>query len=85
MMKTGKVKHGLTEINRYRFAAHSNLAKNKPNWIDFNAGELVEGTEMKNLVRKFIDRIIAVASGEEARNEKNGYSEISIFKNGVTL
>ena len=23
MMKTGKVKHGLTEINRYRFAVHS--------------------------------------------------------------
>ena len=66
-------------------STNSNLAKNKPNWIDFNAGELVEGTEMKDLVRTFIDRIIAVASGEEARNEKNGYSEISIFKNGVTL
>jgi len=26
-----------------------------------------------------------VASGEHARNEENGYREISIFKNGVTL
>ena len=32
-----------------------------------------------------MDKIIAVASGEEARNEYNGYREISIFKNGVTL
>ena len=40
---------------------------------------------MKELVNKFIDKIIAVANGEEARNEHNGYREISIFKNGVTL
>jgi altronate hydrolase len=50
-----------------------------------NAGALVEGTDMKELVKQFIDKIIAVASGEEARNERNGYREISIFKNGVTL
>jgi altronate hydrolase len=40
---------------------------------------------MKELVPEFIDKILAVASGEPARNEVNGYSEISIFKNGVTL
>ena len=68
-----------------KISTNSTLAKNKPNWIDFNAGELVEGTEMKDLVRKFIDKIISIASGEEARNEENGYREISIFKNGVTL
>ena len=28
---------------------------------------------------------IAVANGELTRNEENGYREISIFKNGVTL
>ena len=68
-----------------KISTNSNLAKNKPNWIDFNAGPLVEGVEMKDLVSKFIDKIIAVASGEEAHNEYNGYREISIFKNGVTL
>ena len=31
-------------------------------------------------ISKFIDKIIAVASGEEARNEYNGYREISIFR-----
>jgi altronate hydrolase len=29
--------------------------------------------------------VLAVASGELARNEENDYREISIFKNGVTL
>ena len=74
-----------TFVPTIKIATNSNLAKNKPNWIDFNAGELVEGTEMKDLVRKFTDKIIAVASGEQARNESNGYREIAIFKNGVTL
>jgi altronate hydrolase len=40
---------------------------------------------MLSLRNEFIDKIIAVASGEKARNEVNGYSEIAIFKNGVTL
>jgi len=74
-----------TFVPTMKISTNSNLAKNKPNWIDFNAGALVEGVDMKDLVSKFIDKIIAVASGEEARNEYNGYREISIFKNGVTL
>ena len=40
---------------------------------------------MTQLVPEFIDKILSVASGEKARNEINGYQEISIFKNGVTL
>ena len=51
----------------------------------FNAGELVEGTDMRVLRDRFVDYIIKVASGELVRNEVNGYREISIFKNGVTL
>ena len=35
--------------------------------------------------KEFIDKIISVANGELTRNEANGYREISIFKNGVTL
>jgi altronate hydrolase len=40
---------------------------------------------MQELLPEFIDKILRVASGELARNEENGYREISIFKNGVTL
>lgn len=74
-----------TFIPTMKVSTNTNLYKNKPNWIDFNAGELVEGTDMATLVKKFTDKIIAVASGEQTCNEKNGYREISIFKNGVTL
>lgn len=74
-----------TFIPTMKISTNSNLYKNKPNWIDFNAGELVEGTDMQALVQKFTDKVISVASGEKTCNEKNGYREISIFKNGVTL
>lgn len=72
-------------IPTMKISTNSTLFRNKPNWIDFNAGQLVEGRSMKDVLNDFIDKIISVASGEKARNEINGYREISIFKNGVTL
>ncbi|MBQ1667100.1 MAG: altronate dehydratase [Prevotella sp.] len=74
-----------TFVPTMKVSTNSLLFQNKPNWIDFNAGELLEGVEMKALLRKFIELIIKVASGDLVRNEINGYREISIFKNGVTL
>ncbi|MBQ6227543.1 MAG: altronate dehydratase [Prevotella sp.] len=74
-----------TFIPTMKIATNSNLFAYKPNWIDFNAGKLVEGTSMSDLLKEFVEKIIAVANGEKTQNEKNGYREISIFKNGVTL
>ena len=74
-----------TFVPTMKIATNPTLAKNKPHWVDFSAGQLVEGRTMQELVPEFIDKVLAVASGEKARNEENGYREISIFKNGVTL
>ncbi len=68
-----------------KVATNNALAKNKSNWIDFDASPLLNGTTMDDLTDKFLDYIVEVASGKETRNEINGYSEISIFKDGVTL
>ncbi|MBO5057886.1 MAG: altronate dehydratase [Prevotella sp.] len=75
-----------TFVPTMKIATNPTLAQRKANWVDFNAGQLIEGKTMQEVVPMFIDKILAVASGEElAQNEKNGYREISIFKNGVTL
>ena len=74
-----------TFVPTMKIATNPVLAARKPMWVDFNAGQLIEGRTMKELVPEFIDKVLAVASGEPARNEENGYREISIFKNGVTL
>ena len=74
-----------TFVPTMKIATNPTLAARKPNWVDFSAGQLVEGRTMKELVPEFIDKVLSVASGEKARNEENDYREISIFKNGVTL
>ncbi len=74
-----------TFVPTMKIATNPSLAARKPNWIDFSAGQLVEGRTMKELVPEFIEKILSVASGAPARNEENGYREIAIFKNGVTL
>ncbi|MBR2238812.1 MAG: altronate dehydratase [Prevotella sp.] len=74
-----------TFVPTMKIATNPVLAARKPTWVDFNAGQLIEGRTMKELVPEFIDKVLAVASGEPARNEENDYREISIFKNGVTL
>ena len=74
-----------TFVPTMKIATNPTLAQRKPNWVDFSAGQLIEGRTMEELVPEFIDKVLSVASGEHARNEENGYREISIFKNGVTL
>ena len=74
-----------TFVPTMKIATNPTLAARKPNWIDFSAGQLIEGRTMAELVPEFINKVLAVASGEKARNEENDYREIAIFKNGVTL
>ena len=74
-----------TFVPTMKISTNSNLAKNKPGWIDFNAGVIVENEPMEKTCERFIDYIIKVASGEPVNNEKKGYREIAIFKTGVTL
>ena len=74
-----------TFVPTMKIATNPTLAARKPAWVDFSAGQLVEGRTMQELLPEFINKVLSVASGEPARNEENDYREISIFKNGVTL
>ena len=74
-----------TFVPTMKISTNSQIFKSKQNWIDFNAGKLVEGIDMLTLRNDFIDKVIATANGEKVKNEMNGYREIAIFKNGVTL
>ena len=68
-----------------KIATNSNLAQKKSNWIDFNAGRLLS-EDSDTVLNDFITLIQRIASGEvKTRNEINGYSEISILKDGVVL
>lgn len=69
-----------------KVATNTALATKKANWIDYNAGQLVDGVSMEEMSKDFFEYVLALASGKVlAKNEINGYKEISIFKDGVTL
>jgi altronate hydrolase len=61
------------------------LFNKKRNWIDFNAGQLLEDKTMDQLLEAFIQYIIEVSGGVKLKHEQSGFKEISIFKTGVIL
>ena len=68
-----------------KISTNTQLAEFKANWIDFNAGTLVEDEEPQAVLDRFIDKVLATAGGERLKHEKTGFKEIAIFKTGVTL
>ena len=63
----------------------ASIAKRKSNWIDFNAGELIESNDFENMTEEIFKLLIDIASGRQTNNEQNGYRDISIFKDGVIM
>ena len=67
-----------TVVPTMKIATNATLAAAKPHWIDWDA--------MTNPdTESFAAKVLAVASGEPARNETLGDRGIAIFKDGVTL
>ena len=74
-----------TFVPTMKISTNTPLFEKKGSWIDFNAGVLAQGEPMADVSARFIDFVLAAASGAPVNNEKNGWSEIAIFKSGVTL
>jgi altronate hydrolase len=70
-----------------KISSNSEIAAKKPHWIDFNAGALLDGTStMDDLADELFAYVLEVASGRQrTNNERQGYREIAIWKDGVTL
>ncbi|MBQ8836572.1 MAG: altronate dehydratase [Clostridia bacterium] len=65
-----------------KIATNHALAEKKKNWIDFDASGMLSDIDLTDAL---IDFVVDVANGTKTKNEINGYEEISIFKDGVTL
>jgi altronate hydrolase len=70
-----------------KIATNTPLAQHKSGWIDFSAGAVVDGkATLDQLADQLFAQILDIASGRtRTRSEVNGYREISIWKDGVTL
>ncbi len=68
-----------------KIASNTPLAERKRNWIDFNAGVLLDGKTLEEIGAELMRFVLDTASGKQTRNEVNGFHDLAIFKKGVTL
>ena len=68
-----------------KIASNTPLARRKSSWIDFDAGRLLEGMTLEKIGAELLAKVLETASGAPTRNEENGFHDLAIFKQGVTL
>lgn len=68
-----------------KISTNTPLFKKKPQWIDFNAGVLLENHTLDEVSDELVDKVIDIINGEKCQNEIHNCREIAIFKQGVTL
>lgn len=85
LFTTGRGTPFASPVPTMKIATNSRLANKKSNWIDFNAGVLVEDKTMAEETQALFDLVIATASGKQVCSEAAGFHDMAIFKQGVTL
>ena len=69
-----------------KISSNSALAGKKKNWIDFDAGIVCKTGNTADCGKALFKYVLKLASGEiQTKNEMEGYRDIAVFKNGVTL
>ena len=85
LFTTGRGTPFASPVPTVKISSNTALSNKKSNWIDFDCGTMVEGTDLSALSKQLFDHVLAVASGEKVKSEKAGYHDMAIFKQGVTL
>ena len=85
LFTTGRGTPFASPVPTVKISTNSQLHDKKTTWIDFNAGELVEGQTMEDMTKKMFDYVLSVASGKKVKAEISGFHDFAIFKQGVTL
>lgn len=86
LFTTGRGNPFGTAVPTVKIASNSKLYSRKKNWIDYNAGQLLDGHNFDEVTDNFFQYILDIASGKiKTKNEEYGYKEISIFRDGVIL
>lgn len=85
LFTTGRGTPFASPVPTVKISSNSTLNAKKNNWIDFNAGRMVENMTLDELGHELFDYVIRVASGEQVKAEKSGFHDMAIFKQGVTL
>ena len=86
LFSTGRGTPFSTVVPTIKISTNNALYEKKGgNWIDFNAGAIVDGKDFDELAMELLDYILAIASGQKSVSEKRDFHELLIWKDGVTL
>lgn len=85
LFTTGRGNPFGSPVPTVKISSNTNLYEHKKHWIDYNAGQLLDGKNYDDVAEDFLNYLLEVASGKQTMNEINGYKDISIFRDGVIL
>ncbi|MBQ8161283.1 MAG: altronate dehydratase [Clostridia bacterium] len=88
LFSTGRGTPFACPVPTLKISSNSALAAKKYQWIDFNAGRLLDEKQpmtLDQLSDELFDLVIEVASGKTVHSEDHGFHDLAIFKTGVTL
>lgn len=85
LFTTGRGTPFASPVPTVKISSNSNLAGRKNNWIDFNAGVVVEDRSLDEVAQELFSYVMEVASGKQVASERAGFHDMAIFKQGVTL
>lgn len=85
LFTTGRGTPFASPVPTVKISSNSKLAGHKDNWIDFNAGRMVEDKSREEIAEELFGFVLAVASGKKVKAEEAGFHDMAIFKQGVTL
>lgn len=86
LFTTGRGTPFATAVPTVKISTNTPLSEKKNNWIDFNCGRLLEeGMTIDMLAEELFEYVVGVASGAYVKSEREGFRDLAIFKQGVTL
>lgn len=68
-----------------KISTNTPLFQKHGDWIDFDAGVLLDGASWEGESRRLVSEVLEIATGRRVNHERKRNFDIAVFKDGVTL